>query len=109
MEGWLTQLDKILPDVERGDVLVLRVSNSLASLFFFNNSLIGTIEDQDFTKDFLALWLSERSSYPKLRNKLVNGAVIIPFLTNFKSRSHAAASIRTGGKPPLALLGRSLL
>jgi hypothetical protein len=36
-------------------------------------------------------------------------AVIIPFLTNFKSRSHAAASIRTGGKPPLALLGRSLL
>ena len=108
-KGWLTQLDKILPDVERGDVLVLRVSNSLASLFFFNNSLIGTIEDQDFTKDFLALWLSERSSYPKLRNKLVNGAVIIPFLTNFKSRSHAAASIRTGGKPPLALLGRSLL
>ena len=108
-KGWLTQLDKILPDVERGDVLVLRVSNSLASQFFFNNSLIGTIEDQDFTKDFLALWLSERSSYPKLRNKLVNGAVIIPFLTNFKSRSHAAASIRTGGKPPLSLLGRSLL
>lgn len=33
-KGWLTQLDKILPDVERGDVLVLRVSNSLASQFF---------------------------------------------------------------------------
>ncbi len=35
--------------------------------------------------------------------------VIIPFLTDTKSRSHAVASIRLGGKPPLALLGRSLL
>ena len=37
------------------------------------------------------------------------GVVIIPFLTSFKSRSHAAVSICFGGKPPLALLGRSLL
>ncbi|MSR12111.1 MAG: hypothetical protein EXR84_09980 [Gammaproteobacteria bacterium] len=40
---------------------------------------------------------------------LDNHLVIIPFLTNFKSRSHAAISICFGGKPPLALLGRSLL
>jgi len=35
--------------------------------------------------------------------------VIIPFLTDAKSRGYAAASIRFGGKPPFALLGRSLL
>jgi hypothetical protein len=35
--------------------------------------------------------------------------VISPFLIDAKSRSHVAASIRFGGKPPLALLGRSLL
>jgi hypothetical protein len=36
-------------------------------------------------------------------------AVIIPFLAAAKSRGHAAASMCFGGKPPLALLGRSLL
>jgi hypothetical protein len=33
--------------------------------------------------------------------------VIIPFITDTKSRGYAAVSIRFGGKPPLALLGRS--
>ena len=37
------------------------------------------------------------------------GRVINPFLTNPKSRCHAAVSIRFGNKPPLALLVRSLL
>ncbi len=36
-------------------------------------------------------------------------SVIIPFLTAAKSRCHAAFSMCFGGKPPLALLGRSLL
>ena len=35
------------------------------------------------------------------------GLVITPFLTDVKSRVHAAASMCFGGKPPLALLGRS--
>lgn len=33
--------------------------------------------------------------------------VITPFLADAKSRDHAAASMCFGGKPPLALLGRS--
>jgi hypothetical protein len=35
----------------------------------------------------------------------ISTMVIIPFITIAKSRSYAAASIRLGGKPPLALLG----
>jgi hypothetical protein len=35
------------------------------------------------------------------------GGVITPFLTDAKSRVHAALSICFGGKPPFALLGRS--
>ncbi len=46
----------------------------------------------------------------KERFKIVkNTTVIIPFLADAKSRDYAATSIRFGGKPPLALLGRSLL
>ncbi len=39
----------------------------------------------------------------------IRARVIIPFLTDAKSRCHAAISTCFGGKPPLALLGRSLL
>ncbi len=42
-------------------------------------------------------------------NTTYRHTVIIPFITEVKSRSYAAASIRFGGNPPLALLGRSLL
>jgi hypothetical protein len=52
---------------------------------------------------------NERYSKLFLSHVVVYQRVIIPFITNFKSRRHAAASILFGGKPPLALLGRSLL
>lgn len=39
----------------------------------------------------------------------ISASVITPFLADTKSRIHAAASMRFGGRPPLALLGRSLL
>ncbi len=53
----------------------------------------------------------ERDEYqvPRAFVEIADPLVIIPFLTDAKSRGHAAASIRLGGKPPLALLGRSLL
>ncbi len=35
--------------------------------------------------------------------------VITPFLTDTKSRGYAVTSIRLGGKPPFALLGRSVV
>ena len=68
---WLSKLDEIWPDVRRGDVIVLRVNSSFASDFYFNDKFIGAIEDREFTEQFLSLWLSERSSYPKLRNILI--------------------------------------
>lgn len=70
-ETWLSQLDSFWPDVSRGDTLTLRVDESLASEFYLNGQLIGEIDDAQFTERFLAIWLSEDSSYPRLRNQLV--------------------------------------
>ena len=55
---------------------------------------------------FTAIQLSDAI---RLRTVSCSEVVIIPFLTNFKSRSHAVVSICFGGKPPLALLGRSFI
>ncbi len=70
-ETWLQQLDTFWPDIKRGDQIVLRVNAELASEFFFNGELIGSVVDPIFTQRFLSIWLSEKSSYPHLRNQLV--------------------------------------
>jgi hypothetical protein len=54
----------------------------------------------------LRLTDAERVTLAEIAHRL-GRRVIIPFLTDVKSRVHAAASMCFGGKPPLALLGRS--
>ena len=70
-EEWLEILSTIWSDVKRGDVLVLKVSSDLSSEFYKNDELIGSLTDPVFTTNFLSIFTSEKSSYPKLRARLV--------------------------------------
>jgi len=70
-EEWLSSLEVMWPNLKRGDELVLQVGENLDSGFYFNGAYIGSVEDRRFTESFLAIWLSENSSYPELRNQLV--------------------------------------
>ena len=68
---WIPLLTNIFPDIKKGDTLLLRVSENQQSEFFFNGKTIGKITDQTFGKSFLRIWLDEKCSYPKVRNKLI--------------------------------------
>lgn len=68
---WLKRLRDIWPDVKKGDVITLRVGNDLKSHFYFNGQAIGNIEASEFTKHFLAIWLSPNARYPKLQQQLI--------------------------------------
>ena len=68
---WIPLLTNILPDIKKGDTLLLRVNENLQSEFFFNGKAIGTITDQSFGISFLRIWLDKNCSYPKVRNKLI--------------------------------------
>ncbi len=70
-EQWINLLAEIWPDVQKGDQLAVQVTDSLGSNFYLNGEPAGTIQDSQFTHDFLAIFLSEKSSYPRLRNRLV--------------------------------------
>ena len=70
---WLDQLTGLLPDVNKGDTLVLYVDNNLYSNFYSNEQLSGTIADSDFTRNFLAIWLDEETDYPRYRRQLTGG------------------------------------
>ena len=70
-ELWLGKLSGIWPDIEKGDQLLLQVTEGLASRFVFNGQVVGSISDPAFTEHFLAIWLSEKSSYPAQRRQLL--------------------------------------
>jgi hypothetical protein len=69
-EEWLLSLEAILPDVDKGDLVILKVDEELASNFYFNGSFIGRLGSPAFTQAFLNIWLSEKGSYPKLQREL---------------------------------------
>lgn len=69
--NWVPLLEKMWPDIKDGDELLVHVDESQHSEFFFNGSSIGKIEDSSFGASFLAIWLDENCSYPKVRNKLI--------------------------------------
>ncbi|MEP4891035.1 MAG: chalcone isomerase family protein [Aliiglaciecola sp.] len=73
VQSWLQTLDSIWPNIKKHDVLTLRVKPNGHSEFFFNDAPIGVIEDENFGPSFLAIWLDENCSYPKLRKQLIGG------------------------------------
>lgn len=69
--NWAKQLDQIWPDIKEGSQLTIRVHRDGASDFYDATSKIGSMADLQFGKAFLAIWLSEKTSEPKLRAKLI--------------------------------------
>jgi hypothetical protein len=68
--SWKTKLAALWPDVTSGDEIILRVNPDLTSHFYFNDQMIGSIEDRQFAPAFLSIWLSENTREPELRNRL---------------------------------------
>ncbi|WP_286269400.1 chalcone isomerase family protein [Thalassotalea hakodatensis] len=67
---YLDTLRVLWPNIEKGDSLALLYANN-QSHFYFNGELLGTIEDTKFAEVFLAIWLSEKTSQPALRKRLI--------------------------------------
>jgi len=70
-EQWLQQLAQMWPDVVAGDVLELQVDASGLSIFRVNGQWLGAVEDSEFGKHFLNIWLSPETSRPDLRLALI--------------------------------------
>jgi hypothetical protein len=70
---WFTQMSKIFPDVKDGDVLTGIKNAENATIFIFNDEEIGRISDAEFTSAFFDIWLSEKTTEPALRKKLLSG------------------------------------
>ena len=70
-EDWLSALAALLPDVSRDDVITLFVDSYGHSTLYLNETLLGSIDDPDFSEQFAAIWLSEHTTRPEFTQKLL--------------------------------------
>ena len=68
---WFKQMDDMFPDVdEKTSITGVSIPN-YGAVFYTNGKKIGEIKDVEFAKRFFDMWLSPKTSEPKLRKQLL--------------------------------------
>ncbi len=71
---WLAQMKTLFTDVNKGDRITGVQLPGVATRIFINGKLRGEVRDAEFTRLFFGIWLSPRTSEPKLRDALLGPA-----------------------------------
>ena len=71
LKRWGEQMVKIFPDIKKGDSLIGVSIPGKGAKFYSRDKFIAAAEDAEFAKAFFNIWLSEKTSEPKLRAKLL--------------------------------------
>lgn len=71
---WKAAMERVFPDVAPGDRLLGVHQPGGGAHFFHNGSLRGSIDDPLLAERFFGIWLSPRTSAPKLREALIADA-----------------------------------
>lgn len=69
-QAFVPKLAELWPDIKKGDTLALLVDQQ-SSYFYFNDQYLGKIEGELFAPLFLAIWISPKTSQPRLRQQLI--------------------------------------
>lgn len=71
LDQWHKKMQKIFPDVRNGSELTAILTTQRSTIFFSDGRRIGSIADAEFGVHFFNIWLSEKTSEPMLRKKLL--------------------------------------
>lgn len=71
---WMDEMMRVLPDVKKGDKLMGLNRPGAGAQFWLNGKPLGDIRDAEFARLFFGIWLSPKTSEPKLRSALLAGA-----------------------------------
>lgn len=69
---WLEHIERLWPNIKKNDNLTLLILENGNSQFYYNQAKLGNIDDHNFSKAFIAIWLSPNTSEPELREQLIN-------------------------------------
>lgn len=70
-QQWLTQMQRLFPDVKAGDRLTGQHMPGQGALFAYNGRTVGRIDDPDFSQRFFGIWLAPTTSQPDMRTALL--------------------------------------
>ena len=71
LKRWGEQMAKVFPDIKKGDALIGVSIPGKEARFYNREKFIATIADAEFAKAFFDIWLSEKTSAPQVRVKLL--------------------------------------
>ena len=71
LKRWGEEMARVFPDIKKGDTLIGVSIPGKEARFYNREKLIAAVPDPEFAKPFFDIWLSEKSSEPKLRLKLL--------------------------------------
>jgi len=69
---WLDEQRQAFPDVEDGDRITGWYRPGEATRFYFNGERRHVVEDPDFARPFFEIWMSEDTSEPGFRKRLLD-------------------------------------
>lgn len=70
---WVGSLNELWRDVKKHESITLYIDETSSSFFYLDNEQLGQVEDPEFAQAFLDIWLSENTSAPDVRKKLISG------------------------------------
>ena len=71
LAAWNAQLKTIFPDVVRGTTLSAIHHPGQGTVFYKDDTVIGTVRGDDFATAFFDIWLGDGTSHPALRRALL--------------------------------------
>ena len=71
---WMTAMQRVIPDIKQGDRIMGINQPGIGAQFLVNGKASGDIRDAEFARLFFGIWLSPKTSEPKLRDVLLLGA-----------------------------------
>ncbi|NMM09705.1 MAG: hypothetical protein HHJ16_05465 [Polaromonas sp.] len=71
---WTAEMLRVIPNVRKGDRILGVHRPGVGASFWVNGKASGDIRDEEFAKRFFGIWLSPKTSEPKLRGALLAGA-----------------------------------
>ena len=68
---WTEAMARVFPDVKQGDSLIGVSVPGKEARFYSKDKFIAAVPDPEFAKAFFGIWLSEKTSEPRLRERLL--------------------------------------
>ena len=74
IKAWEVYLEQVIQSVQKGTKASVMWVPDGQIIFHYEGSKPTTIKNEKFARAFLNIWLGEKTSRPKLRNKLLNNS-----------------------------------